>query len=116
MSTHNVATGEDISTFTYEQFLELHKNQLQSSCVPELYWQTLFIKLKNEVMSFRDLCFHISNPENCLCSCRASSISVQVLWEISKLYFHKKEFLIILHENNQSDVPLGRGWGGGWFN
>ena len=49
----NVPTSEE-SSFTFEQFVSLHKNQLVSSSVPEFYWQTLFIKLKQEVMSFRD--------------------------------------------------------------
>ena len=52
-SGDNVPTSEE-SSFTFEQFVSLHKNQLLSSSVPELYWQTLFIKLKQEVMSFRD--------------------------------------------------------------
>ena len=55
MSTQNGIAQKEDSSLTFEQFLALHKNQLQSSCVPELYWQTLFIKLKNEVMGFREL-------------------------------------------------------------
>ena len=33
----------------YEQFLQVHQPQLQSSGVPEWLWETLFHKLKNEV-------------------------------------------------------------------
>ena len=56
MSANNGVSGKADSVFTYEQFLALHKSQLENSCVPELYWQTLCIKLKNEVhvMGFRD--------------------------------------------------------------
>lgn len=54
MSSQNSELIEEESSFTFEQFLALHKSQLENSCVPELYWQTLFIKLKNEVIGFRD--------------------------------------------------------------
>ena len=55
MSTENGVSGSDESSFTFEQFVALHKAQLQSSGIPELFWQTLFIKLKNEVIGFRDI-------------------------------------------------------------
>ncbi|XP_053397096.1 tubulin--tyrosine ligase-like protein 12 [Mercenaria mercenaria] len=34
---------------TFEEFLLVHQHQLESSCVPQLYWTTLFKKLKNEI-------------------------------------------------------------------
>jgi hypothetical protein len=33
-----------------ENFILLHKNQLVSNGIPEAYWNTLFIKLKDEVI------------------------------------------------------------------
>ena len=33
----------------YDDFLKLHEPQLTSSEVPELFWPTLYGKLKNEV-------------------------------------------------------------------
>ena len=55
MSAENGVSGSDESSFTFEQFVALHKAQLQSSGITELFWQTLFIKLKNEVIGFRDI-------------------------------------------------------------
>ncbi|KAL4233826.1 Tubulin--tyrosine ligase-like protein 12 [Mactra antiquata] len=46
MSVDNVTNGTDLS---FEEFLAVHQYQLQTSCVPELYWETLFKKLKDEV-------------------------------------------------------------------
>ena len=34
-----------------ESFVEIHKKQLASLGLPEIYWATLFNKLKNEVIN-----------------------------------------------------------------
>ncbi|XP_005101996.1 tubulin--tyrosine ligase-like protein 12 [Aplysia californica] len=39
----------DIDMSTFESFLQVHRQQLESSNVPVHYWQTLFLKLKHEV-------------------------------------------------------------------
>ncbi|CAH1799086.1 unnamed protein product [Owenia fusiformis] len=36
-------------SFDFPKFVELHKPQLDTSGVPERYWETLYLKLKNEV-------------------------------------------------------------------
>lgn len=68
MSANNGASGKEDSAFTYEQFLALHKSQLENSCVPELYWQTLFIKLKNEVFdagnAFQIMCVQTTQDDD----------------------------------------------------
>jgi hypothetical protein len=42
-------TCDEEVDLTYEEFLLVHQNQLENSCVPQLYWAALFRKLKNEV-------------------------------------------------------------------
>ncbi|CAD5211116.1 unnamed protein product [Bursaphelenchus okinawaensis] len=37
-----------MTDYTYEQFVEVHEPQLRTSAVPELFWPSLFEKLKNE--------------------------------------------------------------------
>lgn len=38
-----------VQTNDYTKFLQLHEIQLKSSNIPEWYWKTLYIKLKNQV-------------------------------------------------------------------
>ncbi|XP_060605617.1 tubulin--tyrosine ligase-like protein 12 isoform X1 [Ruditapes philippinarum] len=42
-------TCDEEVDLTYEEFLLVHQNQLENSCVPQLYWAALFRKLKNEI-------------------------------------------------------------------
>lgn len=42
---------------SYNDFVHLHQLQLQNSCVPQIYWKTLFNKLKNEVWCCYDCVF-----------------------------------------------------------
>ena len=39
---------ENLDKELTEKFIELHKSQLASAGVPELYWPTLFQKLRDE--------------------------------------------------------------------
>lgn len=49
MSEESGENGRIQTEISYEEFLLVHQLQLKNSCVPQLYWQTLFTKLKNEV-------------------------------------------------------------------
>ena len=39
------------SNSAFEQFVQVHQQQLIASSVPQLFWPSLFYKLKNEVIT-----------------------------------------------------------------
>jgi len=43
--------SSDLSAELYKSFVQLHNAQLKSNGIPEIYWNTLFAKLQNEVFS-----------------------------------------------------------------
>ncbi|WAR07068.1 TTL12-like protein [Mya arenaria] len=49
MSSQIDQDNTTISESSFEEFLLIHQLQLKNSCVPQIYWQTLFNKLKDEV-------------------------------------------------------------------
>lgn len=42
-------TNSTQTDITFDEFLLVHQHQLKTSCVPQLYWTTLFKKLRDEV-------------------------------------------------------------------
>ncbi|OWF47118.1 tubulin--tyrosine ligase-like protein 12 [Mizuhopecten yessoensis] len=58
--------GEEIDEHL-KKFLEQHANQLQASGVPSIYWQSLFVKLKEDIYdageSFKMLCYEMESDD-----------------------------------------------------
>ena len=55
----------DVTELTVQQFVELHKAQLESSGVPRIHWEVLYSKLKNEVCSIPHVIPMNESPMNC---------------------------------------------------
>ncbi|XP_078000525.1 tubulin--tyrosine ligase-like protein 12 [Glandiceps talaboti] len=49
MAAEHAALDNDNDGGDYGDFLNIHRVQLENSFVPELYWRSLYIKLKNEL-------------------------------------------------------------------
>ena len=49
---------------TMDEFVALHKVQLLSSGIPELFWDSLFFKLKQEVIHYI-CCLQVSSISRC---------------------------------------------------
>jgi hypothetical protein len=60
---------ENLDQELTEKFIELHKSQLQSAGVPEIYWQSLFNKLRNETFdagNFFQICQRVDEDDEIL--------------------------------------------------
>ncbi len=53
--------SSDTNAELYKSFVQLHRAQLKSNAIPEIYWSSLFTKLKNEVNFSKIILFGIFN-------------------------------------------------------
>lgn len=59
-----MSADNNSAVLTYDAFLPVHQLQLKNSCIPQLYWHTLFSKLQNEVFDAGET-FQIQCVQRC---------------------------------------------------
>ena len=60
---------ENLENELTEKFIELHKSQLVSAGVPEIYWKTLFNKLRDEIFdagNYFQICQRVDEEDEIL--------------------------------------------------